>query len=70
VTAVENGISGLVDTDVERLISFMEELLHDPAEARRLGEGARRHAHEKYDIRRFARDWEDTIAMVTGTVRT
>src|ERR671929_1022261 len=55
-TAVQNGGSGLVDTDVAKLVERMRELLADPAEARRLGEGARRYARQRFDIRRFARD--------------
>jgi glycosyltransferase involved in cell wall biosynthesis len=66
VTVVENGMSGYVDTDVERLVLRMLELLEDPAEARRLGEGARRRALERFSIDRFARDWEDAFAHITG----
>jgi glycosyltransferase involved in cell wall biosynthesis len=64
--AVKNGVSGYVDTDVRRLIGPMRELLADPAEARRLGEGARRYALERFHIGRFVRDWEETFALVTG----
>jgi hypothetical protein len=69
VTAVENGVSGYVDTDVRRLIDRMHGLIADPAEARRLGEGARRVAHERFNIERFARDWDDALRLVTATVR-
>jgi hypothetical protein len=64
VSAVENGVSGYVDTDLNKLISFMKELLDDPAEAKRLGEGARNNALERFNIRRFASDWNDTLTMV------
>jgi glycosyltransferase involved in cell wall biosynthesis len=66
VTAVEPGVSGYVDTRVEALIEPMRKLLSDPEEARRLGEGARRQALERFHIDRFAHDWEDTFALVTG----
>lgn len=66
-TAIQNGISGYVDTSLDKLIPRMRELLSDPALARRLGEGARRYALERFDIRRFARDWEQTFAEVAGT---
>jgi hypothetical protein len=66
-TAVENGVSGYVDTSVERLIARMQGLLADPAEARRLGEGARRAARERFDIRRFAQDWDRAFRLVTST---
>jgi Glycosyl transferases group 1 len=65
-SAIENGVSGYVDTDLNRLVPPMRRLLADPAEARRLGEGARRRALDRYHIRRFARDWEETFAQVAG----
>ncbi len=66
VTVVENGVSGWIDTDVERLIERMGELLDDAAEARRLGEGARRTALERFSIGRFAADWDAAFSLVTG----
>ena len=68
-TVVENGVSGYVDTNLQPLIARMRELLRAPAEARRLGEGARRLARERFNIQRFARDWEETFALVTGRPR-
>lgn len=68
-TAVENGVSGYVDTDLGRLVDRMHDLLANPLEARHLGEGARRRARERFDIRRFARDWEDTVRFVAGAAR-
>jgi hypothetical protein len=65
-TAIENGVSGFVDTDVNRLLDPMRRLLADPAEARRLGEGARQRALERFGIGRFVRDWEETFDLVTG----
>ncbi len=60
-TAIENGVSGYVDTDVEALIARMERLLAAPEEARRLGEGARRRAEERFSIDRFAADWDRAL---------
>lgn len=65
-TVIENGISGYVDTNVDRLVEHMQRLLKDPAEARRLGEGARRCAQERFNIHRFTRDWDAAFALVTG----
>ena len=65
-TLVENGVSGYVDTDVDRLVEAMLALLADPAEARRLGDRARTRAQERFAIDRFAREWEDSFALVTG----
>ena len=65
-TVVENGVSGYADTDVGRLVEAMLALLADPGEARRLGEGARRRARERFAIERFTREWEDSFTLVTG----
>lgn len=65
---VENGVSGWVDTDVDRLIQVMHRLLADPDEARRLGAGARRVAQERFSIDRFAGDWDLALRRVTDTV--
>ena len=67
VTVVQNGESGWVDTRLEPLIEHMHALLASDAEARRLGEGARQTAMERFGIDRFARDWADAFALVTGT---
>jgi hypothetical protein len=64
--AVQDGVSGYVDTNVERLVERMRDLLADPAEARRLGEGARRRARERYSLERFVRDWDDAFRLVAG----
>ncbi len=68
-TAVRDGVTGYVDTDPIRLVGRMRGLLADPAEARRLGANARRHALERFGIDRFARDWERTFEEVTGRPR-
>lgn len=66
-TAVQNNVSGFVDTDVTKLIPAMQMLIDDPAEARRLGDNARRYARERFAMERFIRDWNDAFADVTGT---
>ncbi len=66
VDVVENGVSGFLSTDVAAVIGCMRDLLGRPGEARRLGEGARRGARERFGIERFARDWDETFAEVAG----
>jgi hypothetical protein len=66
VTVIRNGVNGFIDTDPGKLIEPMRMLLRDPAEARRLGENARRTACERFNIGRFARDWERTFEEVTS----
>lgn len=67
VTAVENGVSGYVHTDVDQLIDCMRDLLANPSEAQRLGEGARRQAQERFNIHRFTSEWNEAFALVTST---
>jgi hypothetical protein len=68
-TAIESGVSGYVDTDLNRLVEIMDALIAHPGEARRLGEGARRRALERFHIDRFAREWEEAFSLVTGRAR-
>ncbi|HJW56758.1 MAG TPA: glycosyltransferase [Burkholderiaceae bacterium] len=65
-TAVENDVSGYVDTNVVALIAYMRELLADPAHARRLGQGARRLALDRFGMDRFIGDWNAAFKFVTG----
>lgn len=65
-TTIENGVSGYVDTNVDNLAAYMRELLRQPAEARRLSEGARRYALERFNIDRFCRDWDKAFNLVAG----
>jgi glycosyltransferase involved in cell wall biosynthesis len=69
VTVIKNGVNGFIDTDVGKLIEPMRMLLADPKEARHLGRLGQRVAAERFDIRRFARDWEQTIELVVGHER-
>jgi Glycosyl transferases group 1 len=63
-TAIENGVSGYVDTDVSRLTLQMKRLLDDPDLARHLGCGARRRAQERFHIQRFIEDWNSAFKLV------
>jgi hypothetical protein len=65
-TAIQNDVSGYIDTDVEKLIVRMRQLLAAPEQARRLGAGARRSARERFDIGRFVDDWNAALALVTA----
>lgn len=69
VTAIENGVSGYVDTRIDQLMDCMQSLLDDPTEARRLGEGARRQALERFNIYRYESDWDEAFMEITGSAR-
>ena len=62
VTVVENGVSGYVDTDPEKLVEAMYELLKDPDRARVLGKGAFWRARSRFNIERFTREWDEAFA--------
>lgn len=62
VSAIENGVSGYVETDLGKLVDCMNDLLANPGEAKRLGEGARQRALERFNIQRFAADWTALLA--------
>jgi glycosyltransferase involved in cell wall biosynthesis len=61
---IENGLSGYVDTSLDRVMAAARRLIDDPDEARRLGDGARRVARERYSIKRFGRDWTAALSTV------
>jgi len=69
-TVIENDVSGYVDTNVEQLINRMEELLHDPQKARRMGEGAREVAIARFNINRFIQDWCDVFERAVSRTST
>jgi glycosyltransferase involved in cell wall biosynthesis len=64
-TVIHNGVSGFVDTSVPKLVDCMRQLLTDPGLARELGAGARRCALERFNIGRFADDWNAAFKLVT-----
>ncbi|NEX60364.1 glycosyltransferase [Noviherbaspirillum galbum] len=65
-TVIDNGVSGFIDTSEATLNERMLSLVEDPALARRLGEGARRAARERFGMERFAADWDATFRFVTN----
>jgi glycosyltransferase involved in cell wall biosynthesis len=67
VTAIDNGVTGIVDTRIDRLIAAMQDLCRDRGEARRLGENGRKAARERFGMGRFIDDWNETFASVCGS---
>lgn len=64
VTAIDNGVSGIIHTDVNYLIDKMHLLLSDRALAEQLGREGQKTAMERFNIQRFVADWEDTFNYV------
>ncbi|HEY3993949.1 MAG TPA: glycosyltransferase family 4 protein [Ktedonobacteraceae bacterium] len=61
-TVIENGKNGYISCNIDELISHMQRLLADPAEAMRLGEQARATARARFGLPRFIADWNTTLA--------
>jgi glycosyltransferase involved in cell wall biosynthesis len=61
---IENGVNGFADTNIDRLIQYMKNLLENPEEAQRISAGARRYARERFSIERFAKDWERVFSQL------
>ena len=66
VTVIKNGESGFISTDVDSLVEALQMLLREPGEAKRLGDGARRVALERFSIGRFVDDWRRVLREVTA----
>lgn len=69
VTVVTNGVSGIVDTRVDRLIGSMHQLLADPERASALGAAGRRVAEDRFGIERFVADWTHVFERVADRTR-
>jgi hypothetical protein len=63
---MRDGVTGFVDTDVQRLIAGMQALLDDEDLARRMGAAARERARDLFDLGRFVLEWERTFREVAG----
>lgn len=64
-TAVMNGVTGWVETDLDRLVRHMRDLMDDQEEAARLGLNARMYALKRFGIDRFVRDWDAVLHEVS-----
>jgi ADP-heptose:LPS heptosyltransferase len=63
---LHDGISGIVEADVDRLMQRMALLLADPGEARRLGDQGRAMARSRFSLDRFTADWDRTLKSFVG----
>lgn len=62
---IENGHSGYIHTDIGYLIDKMNLLLADAEHAREIGKNGQEVARKRFNITRFANDWELLFAEVT-----
>ncbi len=64
VRHIQNGVHGYLSTNPRDLVPIMQRLLADRDEAQRLGENARQLACERFNIERFARNWDQALRSV------
>jgi hypothetical protein len=64
VTVIHNGYNGFIETDVQKLIPHARHLLDNPAYAHQLSQNAALYAAQRFNIHRFARDWEKIFHQV------
>jgi glycosyltransferase involved in cell wall biosynthesis len=62
VATVENGKTGYVETDVEKLIERMRYLIERPEHALQLSRNAREYARRRFNIDRFASEWQHVVS--------
>ena len=68
VTVIDDGRSGFIHTDVDRLVGDMERLLAEPALARAVGRAGQDMARRRFGIERFAAQWAALLAgLVAGS---
>jgi glycosyltransferase involved in cell wall biosynthesis len=58
--------AGIISTQVDVLAEGLRRLVEDPAEARAMGQAARRLALGRYGLRRFLADWDELLLEVTA----
>lgn len=64
---VRHGLDGYAETDADRLVERMHELVADRQRAALMGEAAREHALRRFGIARFVEDWSRLFAELTGS---
>lgn len=69
VTVINNGVSGILHTDVRYLIDKMQQLLEDKELAMQLGQSGQKVVNERFNIARFTADWEETFGEVISRSR-
>ena len=69
-TVIENGVTGYISCDIDKLIDAMHFLLANPQEARRLGANAQAVARERFGLERFKRAWNNAFDLCMGLKRT
>ncbi len=64
VTVIKNDYNGYIATDINQLIKKMRFLLNHPEKASQLANKAKKTAQKRFNIKRFAKDWEYVLTQV------
>lgn len=68
-TVLEDGVTGYLSCDIDKLLHSMRFLLENPVEARRIGTNAQAVAQQRFSLERFIRDWNAAFTLVTQASR-
>ncbi len=60
-TVIKNGINGFSSNNIQVLVARMKDLLQNPILAKKMGKEAQKTALRRFNIKRFAQDWERTF---------
>jgi len=66
---IQDGVNGFISCNVEELVEKMHLLLRDRALAIEIGRRGRQLVEERYNMRRFVRDWDEILRSVAGVRR-
>lgn len=69
VATVENGKTGYVETDVEKLIERMRYLIEYPEHALQLSRNAASYGRRRFNIERFTADWQRVMSSFVENAR-
>jgi glycosyltransferase involved in cell wall biosynthesis len=56
-SVIQNGVTGIIHTDVKYLIQAMQDLLENKEKAKQIGAAGQEMAKKRFDIKRFNADW-------------
>ncbi len=66
---IDHGVNGLISNDPNELRSYLELLLQNDDIAKKLGESAKHTVKEKYNVARYAKDWNTLFEKTIDSYR-
>jgi glycosyltransferase involved in cell wall biosynthesis len=65
---IENGVNGFASNDLDELMDFVEYLRRNQQQIEEIGERGRATAQRRFNIERFAADWDRVLAEATAAI--